>query len=246
MSAGTAAPTSRAYEGGELELFAGAHNWKRYLRDTLRPYLGRDVLEVGGGIGGTTRHLCDGSFDSWLCLEPDGTMAAHLARRVRDGELPPCCTVRQGVVADLPAEPLADTILYVDVLEHIRDDAEEVAAAAARLRRGGRLVVLAPAHGWLFAPFDRAVGHYRRLQAGDARRLTPPGLALERVAYLDSVGLLASLANRVLLRSAMPTPGQVRLWDRGMVPLSRLLDRMLSFRVGKSVLMVWEKTGPGP
>lgn len=233
--------TSRDYEGAELGLFADAANWKGYVRSLVRPYLGREVLEVGAGIGGTTRHLCDGSTREWVCLEPDEGMAAHLDALLGRGELPACCTVRRGVVADLPAEPLADTILYMDVLEHIEHDAEEVAAAGARLRPGGRVVVLSPAHNWLYTPFDRAIGHYRRYRARDARRLTPPGLRLVRNSYLDATGLLASLANRLVLRSAMPTRGQVQTWDRGMVPVSRVLDPLLGFRLGKSILMVWEK-----
>jgi hypothetical protein len=131
--------------------------------------------------------------------------------------------------------------MYIDVLEHIEDDAGEIAAAAARLRLGGHLIVLSPAHPWLFSPFDAAIGHWRRYTRKGLRSLGPAGCGLVRLRMLDAVGLLASAANRLLLRSAMPTAGQIALWDRGMVPVSRVIDPVLGHRVGKSVLAVWRR-----
>ena len=64
-----------------------------------------------------------------------------------------------------------------------------------------------------------------------------------KVIYLDSVGLLASLSNRAMLRQHMPTARQIAIWDRLMVPMSRLLDPLLFHRLGKSVLAVWRKRG---
>jgi hypothetical protein len=59
--------------------------------------------------------------------------------------------------------------------------------------------------------------------------------------YLDSVGVIASGANRLLLRSGMPTASQVALWDRVMVPVSRVIDPLFGRRIGKSILGVWRK-----
>ena len=71
--------------------------------------------------------------------------------------------------------------------------------------------------------------------------MSPEGLSLVRLDYLDSVGMLASLGNRLVLKSAMPSPGQVAVWDRLMVPVSRLVDPLLGHRLGKSVLAVWRR-----
>ena len=70
----------QAYQGAELESFAHAQRWKRYVRSALHPYLEGDVLEPGAGIGETTRALRPGSrAASWTCLEPDPDMAAAVA-----------------------------------------------------------------------------------------------------------------------------------------------------------------------
>jgi len=200
------------------------------------------VLEVGAGIGGTTEVLCAGAHRHWVCVEPDAALAARLEARIRTGALPPFCECRIGTLSSIPETERFDTVLYIDVLEHIEHDREELARAALHLNPGGHLVVLAPAHAWLWSPFDAAVGHCRRYTRASLLALGPAGTRVVRVRYLDSVGLLASLANRVLLRSDLPTAAQIRLWDRGMVPLSRGVDPLFGYRVGKTVVVVWERT----
>jgi 2-polyprenyl-3-methyl-5-hydroxy-6-metoxy-1,4-benzoquinol methylase len=196
---------------------------------------------VGAGLGAMTAMLCGVGVTHWLCLEPDPAMAVQMAAAIEDGELPAACRVFNGTLADIAEAPRFDTILYVDVLEHIEDDRAELERAARRLRPGGRLVVLSPAHPWLFSPFDRAIGHFRRYSLPDEANLAPPGVALVAAQYLDSVGLLALLANKLWLRASMPTLRQILIWDRLMVPLSRRLDPLAFGRLGKSVLFVWRK-----
>ena len=73
------------------------------------------------------------------------------------------------------------------------------------------------------------------------RRLTPPGMRIESEFYLDGVGMLASLANKAVLRQAQPSLRQVLFWDRVLVPLSRVLDPLTGRRFGRSVVTVWQK-----
>jgi 2-polyprenyl-3-methyl-5-hydroxy-6-metoxy-1,4-benzoquinol methylase len=231
------------YVGQELELFAKATHWKNYIRHQVSPFLGAHVLEVGAGLGGTTRFLCDGTQERWICLEPDASLAGKLQDAIDAGEIPPCCESSVGTLTPACANAAVDTVLYIDVLEHIENDAAELRYATRVLRPGGHVVVLSPAHQWLFTPFDEAIGHFRRYTKRTLSALTPSDATLVQLTYLDSVGLLASLANRLLLRSAEPTHRQIQLWDKGMVRTSRLLDPMLGRRVGKSVLGVWRKKG---
>jgi SAM-dependent methyltransferase len=233
---------SFVYVGTELDLFATAEQWKAYVRRQVRPYLGRQVLEVGAGHGGTTRVLCGDLPHRWVCLEPDASLADRLMASISAGELPDCCEVKIGTLADLGENDQFDTILYMDVLEHIDDDHAELARAADQLCEGGSLIVLSPAHQWLFTPFDDAIGHYRRYTRRTLRAAAPDGLTLARLVYLDSIGMLASLGNRLVLKSSMPSPGQIKIWDRLMVPLSRVADPLLGYSLGKSVLAVWNKT----
>lgn len=227
------------YVGTELELFAQAERWKAYLVEVLAEYVRGDVAEVGAGLGAMTQRFVRAPVRSWCCIEPDaallGRLRAQLAPSIAAGRLR--CVA--GTLADVSAEQRFDCVLYVDVLEHIADDRAELARAAAHLAPGGHLVVLSPAHSFLYSPFDRAIGHHRRYDRRSLAQVAPAGLCCESMRYLDAVGMLASLANRVLLRQAQPTHAQIQLWDRRMVPLSRRIDPWLGHRLGKSILAVW-------
>ena len=234
--------TDYHYVGGELELFEKAVHWKAYFRSRLHPYLVGKVLEVGAGLGGTTRLLCDGRQEQWTALEPDAELLAQFRQRAERHPLPLPIEVLAGTTAELAEQDRRfDAVLYIDVLEHIEEDRAEMERAATLLNAGGRLVVLAPAHPWLYTPFDRAIGHYRRYTARSLQALTPAGLRQERLFYLDAVGLLASLGNRLLLRQQMPSARQIQVWDRFLVPLSRWVDPLLGYRLGKTVVGVWRK-----
>jgi SAM-dependent methyltransferase len=232
------------YIGTELELFADAHNWKAYFASLIRPHLGANVLEVGAGIGGTTTILTRNHVGTWLCLEPDAALACQVTNAITRGDLPPSCHAVTGTLADLPSEERFDSILYIDVLEHIENDLAETAEAARRLRPGGRLIILSPAYEWLYSPFDRAIGHFRRYNRRTLTAAIPKDLTLLKFSYLDSVGLLASAGNRFVTRSSSPSRSQIRLWDGLMVPASRLLDTVVGHSFGKSVFGVWQRS-PG-
>lgn len=229
------------YIGSELEVFQYAVNWKSYFRSHITEHLTEDVLEVGGGIGATTELLCDGRQRSWTILEPDAALREQA--QARFAAKPPASPIdlRGGTVADLPPERLFQSIIYIDVIEHIEDDHDELARAAEHLAPGGRLIVLAPAHNYLFSEFDSAIGHFRRYSRQMLLDAAPSGLKLERACYLDSVGMCASLANRWFLRKNRPTLGNIRFWDSYLVRASRLIDPILGYSLGKSVLAVWSK-----
>ena len=221
------------YSGGELPLMAQAVRWKAYLADLVRPYLGASVMEVGAGIGNNIPYLFTRPVSHWTALEPDVTQAAQITdARVR---------VVVGTLDAIEATEKFDAILYLDVLEHIEDDSQELRHAAAHLAPGGWLVVLSPAHPFLFSPMDTAVGHYRRYTAAGLRALTPPTCRLQRLTMVDSVGFFASLANRFLLGRRQISSGQVKLWDGAMVPVSRMLDPLLFHCFGKSILAAWRR-----
>lgn len=233
--------TEFTYVGSELELFAAVGNWKSYWAKRIRPFVTGDVIEVGAGIGSNTPFLDPGGSKRWVCLEPDPLLlsrlqeglkqAAHLSRYETA-----CCTLQ-----DFDPDQRFDTIIYIDVLEHIENDREELDIAARRLRPGGRIVVLSPAHQRLFTPFDAAIGHFRRYDRGMLRSISPAGLTLEHLSYLDSAGLAASAANLLFLRQSMPSERQLRFWDNWIVPVSRVLDKLFLYSVGKSIIAVWRR-----
>ncbi|MEQ1946095.1 MAG: methyltransferase domain-containing protein [Bryobacteraceae bacterium] len=222
------------YVGCELDLFATVRNWKSYWASQVQPFVRGDVLEVGAGIGANTPIIDRGPRGRWLRLEPDPLLFSRLPQTAGYEDM-------QGTLQDLERRGQFDTILYIDVLEHIEDDRAELQEAAARLRQGGRLIVLAPAHQFLFSPFDASIGHFRRYNRTLLKKIGPVNLRLERLHYLDSAGLAVSVANRLLLRQSLPSGGQLRFWDQYLIPLSRVIDKCTARCVGKTIFAVWQR-----
>ena len=230
------------YIGNELELFAKAERWKSYFRSHLQRYLQGDVLEVGAGLGGTTCVFDQGGFQSWTCLEPDKELCRQLEQAISQLHQPQRYRLAQGTLSTLEPTALFDAIIYIDVLEHIENDAEEVALAAQHLKPGGNIVILSPAYQFLYSPFDKRIGHFRRYTLSALRKITPHGCKSKKGFYLDSMGAAASLANRLLLKASMPTAKQIAFWDSVLVRLSRLFDPLHFYSFGRSVIVIWQKT----
>jgi SAM-dependent methyltransferase len=233
--------TERSYEGSELALFGQAIRWKAYWAEAIGPFLKGRVLEVGAGIGSNLAALQTAPVVDWTLLEPDRGLCDRIGQRIAIGELPGKARAICGIMRDLPPTPDFDTVLYIDVLEHIEDDRGEVEQAIQRLSPRGHLIILSPAYQALFSAFDAAIGHHRRYSRRSLLALAPPQAKLVKAFYLDSLGVLPSMANRFLLRQSMPTPASITFWDRAIVPLSRFIDPLIGFNAGRSVVAVWSK-----
>lgn len=225
------------YQGQELDIFAHAKCWKKYWASRIDKWIRGDVLEVGAGLGTNSLLLQNSNVRSWHCLEPDPELCLSLRSAVAKLQT---CTVSLGTAESLDKARF-DCVLYIDVLEHIEADREEIARAAALLRPGGHIVVLSPAHQLLFSTFDSTIGHHRRYNRRSLLKCSPNRSYLEAMFYLDCVGVFVSLVNRMLLRQRTPTLDQIRIWDTYLVPISRLCDRALAYKLGKSIVSVWTR-----
>jgi SAM-dependent methyltransferase len=233
----------RQYIGTELELFALALNWKAYVRHQIGHYIKGCVLEIGAGIGETTKALIKGHEGRWTCLEPDRKLAERIAMSF-DSKPAGQSEGPEIIVGDIDHPGCIrefDTILYIDVLEHIDNDKLEIEKAARKLKGNGCLIVLAPAHPFLFSPFDSKIGHFRRYRQKHLVAISPADTRIIKLRYLDSIGCLASLGNKIILKAGAPSHSQIMMWDRLMVPLSRVFDSLFFYKLGKSILVVWQK-----
>ena len=149
------------YIGNELELFQLADNWKIYFASRMRPFVTGYLLEVGAGLGSNVSYLHCHILTRWVSLEPDAGLCENYRRGQSQGRIPKACKLVQGMLKTLPADAAFDSILYINVLEHIEDDRGEFDRAYQRLKPGGYLLVLCPAHDFLLSPFDKAIGHFR-------------------------------------------------------------------------------------
>jgi len=229
------------YIGNELDLFARAQRWKAYWSSSVRDYVFGDVLEVGAGFGANIPYLLNSSVRSLTLIEPDGDLYSRLNEECRKNHPQSLLYPTQGTTESMKNTKEFESIVYIDVLEHIEYDRKELELASSILKPGGYLVVLVPAYQFLYSNFDRSIGHYRRYSRASLAQLIPSGCELVHLKSLDSAGLFTSLANALLLKQSVPSESQIRIWDKYFVGASRLIDPILGYKVGKSIVAVWQK-----
>lgn len=217
----------------------GAHRYFAWQREFMTPVLGRRVIEIGCGAGGFTPYL----FDRDIVVSVDASREAIEYVRSR---FPP----RENwhtLVADLLDEDLprrlsrfrCDTVVALNVIEHIADDRRALRALRSLLPSGGGLALLVPAHPRLFGRFDREVGHHRRYTKAEVnRKVTETGFSIERASYFNMVGALGWWFNyRLLDRGAADENAarQIPWFDRWVVPWARWIEQRLPSPFGLSV-----------
>jgi SAM-dependent methyltransferase len=227
----------------DLERLGTARHFFGWVLDEFDPYLKGRVLEVGAGLGMITRNLVDRYPDvSIVALEPAENVFPDLESFAA---LEPRVTAHRRTLADHQPAPdeRFDAVIYLNVLEHIDDDAGELRLAARALRPGGALLVFGPALGWLYSELDYRAGHYRRYSVRQLRRLvTEAGLELVSVRYFDILGVPPYLLVYKLLRHDDITGSTLWGYDRVVVPISRSLQRVLRHPpLGKNVILIARK-----
>ncbi len=228
------------YIGSELELFQNATNWKQYYGEKLKPFISGDVLEVGAGMGGTSKFLINKHVKSWAFLEPD----EELLNKIKSNftwPKPLSIDYINGYSSGLANSAMYDTIIYIDVLEHIKDDYQELDNICKHVRPGGHIVTLSPAFLAVYNDFDRQIGHFRRYDMKMISVMQFSSLKLKNCFYLDSIGLMASFINKYFLKQSLPSNQQIKFWDSYIIPVSKVFDNVLSSKFGKSIVAIWEK-----
>ncbi len=230
------------YIGNELEVFSKANNWKSYWGSKINPYLGKNVLEVGAGIGSNTGSIISNDrVEKCICIEPDENLSREIKPRLANKKGIEKVEVITSFLSDYKTTVKFDSILYIDVIEHIENDKEEVLLATSFLKDGGYLMILVPAYNFLYNDFDKAIGHFRRYNRQTLKNVVPPNMKIVSQLSLDSLGLFASAANKILLRQSYPTETQINFWDTFIIPISKFTDKLLLHKAGKSILMVCKK-----
>lgn len=234
-----------AYAGRDLESMSFARNYHRWILDLFAPHLGRRLVEVGAGTGSFSELLIERAPESLALVEPS-QMFARLRERVAGWETATRVGAYNdtfaGVAARLAAEERPDSVIYVNVLEHVEDDEGELRLVRDTLTPGGRLFLFVPAFQWLYGSFDRQVGHRRRYtRAGLARKCERAGFRVIKSVYFDAAGVLPWWVKYRLLHSEEMEEAAVRFYDRFCVPALRRAEALVPPPLGKNVLLVAEK-----
>jgi 2-polyprenyl-3-methyl-5-hydroxy-6-metoxy-1,4-benzoquinol methylase len=211
-----------------------------WLYDEFRPFLGSRILEVGCGLGNLLGHFSDRELVVGIDTSADSIEAVrdHFSGR-------PNVLAFHLDISDPEATSLAryrfDTIVSLNVFEHIEHDDLALNHSWEILEPHGKCVLIVPAHQWLYGTMDRSIGHYRRYtKANLARQLRNTGFRVHQLKYINMLGALGWMVNGQVLRSVTPPSGQLKLLDR-FVPSLRKCEELIQAPFGVSLLAVAEK-----
>jgi SAM-dependent methyltransferase len=221
-----------------LESLSAAPGVARWTIEQFRPHLGSRVLEAGSGMGNLTAQLLD--RESLVVADIDERHLRSIEKRFGHLEN---IEALQGDLQDpsfyegLPGE--FDSVLCVNVLEHLDDPGVAVSEFYKTTRSGGKVLILVPAHEWLFSDADTALGHRTRYtEAGLRRLLDDAGFVVEDLYQFNRLGVLGWYTNKVFGRTDI-APWQARLFSF-LLPLARLIEG-LRFLPGLSLIAIGKR-----
>ena len=220
----------------ELEFFDAAKNWRRYQFENILKYINSSVLDVGPGTGNNIQYYKDKASQITL-LEINKNLANSLKLKF-DGD-------KKIIVLNTDIhsqEKKFDTILYMDVLEHIENDEKEINKALKQLNSGGNLIFFVPAYQFLYSDFDKAIGHIKRYNKKFFLSFKKDeNITIIELKYIDSIGFFIAVLNKLFNKDNKESIGWgVKIWDK-LIFLSKIMDLISLNKFGKSLFCIMKK-----
>lgn len=231
------------YEGRDLEVLADMPRYYDWIFSYFDPYLRGDAIEYGAGIG-TVAERIRPHVDRLELIEPSENLIPILERRFDhdDAVTVSRCFLEEHVAA--AASDSVDTIVLINVLEHIEDDGAALAELLRILRHGGHVLVFVPALSRLMSKFDGLVGHHRRYDLPMLRALAERQDAQIVLAkYFDALGIAPWLLFNTWLGKTNLDPLMLRIYDRTLVPIGRVIESYIEPLAGKNIVAILRKAG---
>ena len=222
------------YDGFELDHFDSAFNFRKYQISLIKEFIKGKFLEVGAGKGGLIPFYKKFTRDITI-IEPEKKLFKILRNNRNNKNI----KIKNQAIKDIKGK--YDTIIYYDVLEHIKDDLNELKNAKKKLKKNAYLIFSVPAYQTLYSDFDKSVGHYKRYNKDDFIKLEKKvGLKIEKLVYYDSLGLFFLILNKLFFLKQKNLKKKIFLWNL-FIPISKLVDLLTFNRFGKSLLCVFRK-----
>jgi SAM-dependent methyltransferase len=210
-----------------LDALAAAPRFNRWMADTIAPFVGSAVMEIGAGIGNLTRFLVPRRM-RYVATDID---PEHLARLTGRFQHRPNVEIRFADLAKPECfeefEGQMDSVVCLNVLEHIEEDITGLENIRTVLRPGGKAIILVPQGQEIYGTIDEALGHCRRYSEAElTEKMERAGLPVEKMIKFNRISRPAwYVSGRIFKRKTLST-AQMRLFDR-LVWLWRRIDTRL-------------------
>ena len=222
-----------------LEVLTEAKNYNRWIAENFYSSIQAPLLEFGSGIGNMSELI---SSYTPLCLtDTDARMLAHLKNKFFHSN---DVSVDFLDITQPPPEHLVEsfqTVIGINVLEHVEDDQKALFHLGNVLKPSGRLLLLVPAKKWAYTDLDKQLGHFRRYEKKElAEKLVKASFQIEKLYFFNLVGLMSWIMRDKLQRSGGLRPYQISSFDT-IVPILKRVELKISMPVGISLIAIAQK-----
>ncbi|MEO7502642.1 MAG: class I SAM-dependent methyltransferase [Gemmatimonadaceae bacterium] len=215
-------------------------NYYRWLLRRFSPYVGAEVLEIGAGTGTFSRLLLTlPQVKRLIAIEPSDNNFPQLSRRLANQER--ATTVKGYLEGSAPPQSV-DSLIAVNVLEHIERDDDILRQAWEIARQDATLLLFVPAVPAIFGSLDTAFEHFRRYTKESLRNsVETAGWSIERLGYMNIPGILPWFVSGRVLRRTSISGAEARLYDSLVVPVTAAIEDRVSMPIGQSLLAIARK-----
>lgn len=231
------------YVGKDLEAMSFALKYHRWILEEFRPFFGKKLVEVGAGTGSFSEMLLGEKINSLSLIEPSDMfnfLKQNIDKLKTEIKVNYYNSIFVEATANLSETP--DTIIYVNVLEHIKDDVAELQKIYKTLEEGGHCLIFVPAFQLLFGPLDEKVGHYRRYNRKEIEdKALSVGFKIQKSKYFDFAGFFPWFIKYKILKFDNIQSDEVIIYDKFVVPVTKRIESLFRFPIGKNILIVLKK-----
>ncbi len=226
-----------AYSGSELDSLAEAKNYYAWVLKQFEPYLGATVVEVGAGIGTFSDFILSvPRVKKLIAVEPAANTFPHLDARFAND---PRVHTARGYLSDHFESIAADSVVAVNVLEHIADHQAVLEQARHAVNPGGSLLLFVPALPAIYGTLDTAFEHERRYTKRSLRCvIEAAGWRVERINYMNLPGIFAWFLAGRILRKTHIAGDETRTYDRLVIPWLARIESVVTAPVGSNLIAI--------
>ena len=226
------------YTGWELKFFDKSYNFRKYQFNLIKNFLGKEILEIGPGSGEFAKKFLMHKAKKLTLSEINLPLRKKLKIKFKNIK-----NVRILSKKINNIKTKFNTICYFDVLEHIKDHELEILTAIKKLKKNGNLIIFVPANNILYSNYDKSIGHYRRYEKQFFIDFTQKNnFMCKKIQYIDSIGFLFLLLNKIINPKKKSNLSFATILWNYLVPLSRVIDRLIFNNFGKSLFCVIQKS----
>jgi SAM-dependent methyltransferase len=225
-----------------LNLLKEANAYNRWIFEKIKPWLGEKILEVGCGIGNMSGLLL--SQGKLFVSDINKEYLYIVENRFRTNP-----NFQKSILWNISEEPpkdlfnAIDTIVCINVLEHVEDDDSALRNFYCLLPQGGRLIILVPALKILYNSLDKELGHFRRYNKRELiKKLSLSYFSIQNIDFFNISGIIGWFLNGNIFRRRLLSQKQVMIFNK-FVPILAMVEKAVPSFIGLSLIAKGEKRG---